>query len=172
MRESSRRRAGLALAVVAAAAVTLAGCDPEEVEPNVPITGSLTNASGSGAPLGDGTEVGSDFDFAAELDGEPVVPLTGTWRCYWPEPPAHPNFDLVGTNYDTYGLFISIAVAKWGTGTLTIDNDEVQLAVIAADRFGVATAGTLTILSAPDPEVGGACAFEVGSLSLVGERAP
>ena len=167
----------LAVTVIPALAVVLAACGPEE-KSGVPISGVLISASGTYAPLeatppaNDEDPPGTGFDMSATLDGDAVTSSNAAWGCYSPFE-EYPNFDLEATDRSTWGFFLSIDPALWGTGTIAIDGQSVSLLVAASDRYGLATSGSVTITEAGEiPNTAGeGCSFTMSAnIPLEGER--
>lgn len=167
--KSIRRLALLALPSV----VALVACQGAGKSSGTPITGVLTSAQGQHAPLTLGqTNVGDGFAVAAVL-GSAAVTGSGIWRCYAPDPPTFQNYDLEGTDNQTYGLFISVVPSAWTVGPHAIDGVNVTLLVAAPDRFGTTTNGTLVITTAGQAidTLGSTCAFyTTGAIPLFGTK--
>lgn len=170
------RRTLLLLPAIASAAALAAACSPEP-KSGIPITGVLTFASGGAAPLTlDATDQGprgADFQMTATLDSQQVAVTAQPWACFGPLPPDYPNFDIEAGDEQTFGFFLAIDPAQWGTGGTISLGDEAHLLVAMPDRFGIADSGSVTLTSAPfTPDTSGNdCGFTVnGPLALEGER--
>ena len=167
------KRILLLLPALLSTAALVAACTPEETS-GIPIEGSLSSAAGASAQLTwllEEPPQGTGFSLSATLDGVPVTG-SGSWSCWAPLPPEYPNYDIEATDGSTYGFFLSISPAVWGTGSIAIDNQYVRLLVATPDRFGVATSGSLFISSAgtfPD-QAGHECGFSVSNVALEGEK--
>lgn len=165
----------LCTAALMALAVAIAACTPKDPKPGVPITGVLFQANGNVAPLTINDGVGTGFSMDATLDSADVIVTNQSWKCYTPAPPNYPNYDIEGSDRQTYGLFISISPVVWTTGAHPIDSVNVSLFLSTPDRYGAATNGTVTLLktgTAPDT-AGSECSFVVSAnVPLFGERDP
>src|SRR5207248_27645 len=82
-------RTRLLLTALTALAALLAACNRSGSR--TAITGTLTLAGGSGAPLtASGASVGTNFAIEATLGDAPVAASAMTWRCFAPVPPLYP----------------------------------------------------------------------------------
>lgn len=136
-----------ALLLIPATIAVLAACGGSKGKSGTPIVGVLSDAQGVSAPLTlQQTVFGSGFAMHAVLGSAGIVG-SGNWQCYAPDA-THPNYDLVGSDNQTFGLFFSIQPSAWTVGSHPIDGTAVQLLVASPDRFGVSTNGTLVITTA------------------------
>jgi hypothetical protein len=160
------------LLLALAATLALVACQGAAKKSGIPITGTLTEGSGSSAPLTISAGLGVVFVLNATLGSSNVVSTSPQWICYAPDPPTYPNYDIEGTDGANYGLFISVAPLYWTTGAHPIDGVNVKLLVAAADRFGVATNGTLvlTTVGTIADSAGNNCGFKAIGVPLTGDR--
>ena len=154
--------------------IALAACQGASKSAGTPIAGTLTAAHGQHAPLTLGQSlVGDGFALNAVI-GSAAVAGSGIWSCYAPDPTHNlPNYDLISSDNQTFGLFISVKPAAWSAGVHVIDGVDITLLVAAPDRYGTATNGTLVITSAGTSidTAGSTCAFyTTGAIALMGRK--
>lgn len=169
-------RRPLLIAVASVSIATLvAACNTEPPPDPIPIQGFITSAFGGTAPLvtdGDDPEdFGTGFSIDAVLGSSDVILTNQAWKCFGPTP-DFPTFDFEATDRATYGLFVQISPILWSTGAIPIDGENVKVVLSLADRFGVATNGTLVLTttgSMADAE-GESCSFRLENVPLFGEK--
>ncbi len=155
-------RVRLRIAGGVASLVVLGACG--RVASNRLISGTLDVASGSGAAaLATNGGIGSDFALRATLDDVAVTASNGQWRCFAPDPPQHPRYEIQASDGTSYLFSIVVTTSMWHAGTIAIDDSNVALQLSLVDRFGVGSGGTLTLTTS-----GGLCGFRVENSELHG----
>ncbi len=169
------RRALLIATSAVSLASLVAACNGSDPPDPTPIVGFITSASGANAPLvsdGDDPEdFGTGFSIDAVLGSSDVILTNQSWKCFAPTP-DFPTFDFEATDRATYGLFVQMSPIVWSTGAIAIDGVNVKVVLSLADRFGVATNGTLvlTTTGSMSDTAGENCSFRLENVPLFGER--
>ena len=163
------------LAVPVALVLAAAACNGAGTPKDGPaITGVLTSASGSDAPLiVANNSFGNDFTMNVTLGSSNVAVSNQQWQCFGPDIPNGINqFDIVGTDNTTFLLHAALLPQVWTTGAHPIDGTNISLDVSLTDRYGIATAGTLTLIRADKTgdQAGNFCAFSMANVQLFGHR--
>lgn len=156
-------RVRLLIAGGVASLAVLGACG--RVASNRLIDGTLDLAAGSGAALSTTGGIGSGFVLQATLDDAAVTASNGEWRCFAPDPPQHPRYEIQASDGTSYLFSIVVTTSMWHAGTIAIDDSNVALQLSRVDRFGIGTGGTLTLTTA-----GGLCGFRVENVALHGLR--
>ena len=170
-----RKNLTLIAATAAVLAVAAAACSNASAPQDGPaITGVLTSASGSDAPLiVANNSFGNDFAMSVTLGSSNLAVSNQSWQCYGPDIANGINqFDIVGTDNSTFLLHAALLPQVWSTGAHPIDGVNVSLDVSLTDRFGISTSGTLTLLRADKTgdQPGNFCAFSLANIQLYGHR--
>lgn len=169
------RRAFLIAASAVSIASLVAACNGNDPPDPTPIVGFITSASGGNAPLvsdGDDPEdFGTGFSIDAVLGSADVILTNQPWKCFAPTA-DFPTFDFEATDRATYGLFVQMSPIVWSTGAIAIDGENVKVVLSLADRFGVATNGTLVLTTTGNmaDTAGQNCSFRLENVSLFGEK--
>jgi hypothetical protein len=130
-----------------------------------PITGTLSLAEGSGAVLGTNGTPAVGFAMTATLGGAVIVaPANATWQCLAPQPPLHPDYNILAESASNYVFALVITTSHWHSGTVAVDNSNVVLQLSLPDRFGIGTNGSLTLTT------GASCSFKAEGVKLAGDQ--